>query len=96
MKSTKILIVAAALATLALAGCDGNNPFRSKQVLHPSFGDAVRHNMAVQIINPDGHPDLTPPAMDGARAADAVERYRAGKTAEVIQQRTSNVGSEAK
>jgi type IV pilus biogenesis protein CpaD/CtpE len=95
MKSTKIMIVAA-LAPLALAACEGDNPFQSKQVLHPSFGDAVRHNMAVQIINPDGHPNLSPPPMDGARAADAVQRYRAGKTTEVVQQRTSKMGDEGK
>jgi type IV pilus biogenesis protein CpaD/CtpE len=96
MKSTKILIVAAALAPLALTACEGTDPFQSKPVLHPSFGDAVRHNMAVQIINPDGHPDLSPPPMDGARAADAVQRYRAGKTTEVVQQKTSQMGGEGK
>lgn len=94
MKRIFKLLALASLAPIALAACE--NPTQPKHTLHPGFGDAVRHNMAVQIINPDGHPDLTPPAMDGARAADAVERYRAGKTEEVIQQRTSNVGSEAK
>ena len=87
-------ILAIAVVPIALAACE--NPTQPKHVLHPSFGDAVRHNMAVQIINPDGHPDLTPSAMDGARAAGAVERYRTGKTAEVIEQRTSDVGGEAK
>lgn len=87
-------MLAVAVVPVALAACE--NPAKPKHVLHPSFGDAVRHNMAVQIINPDGHPDLTPPPMDGARAAEAIERYRAGKTVEVIQQRTSDVGSEAK
>ena len=92
MKSSKKLLVAVALAPLALAACEGNNPVEPKQVLHPSFGDAVRHNMAVQIINPDGHPDLSPPPMDGTRAAEAVKRYREGKTTEVVQQRTTDVG----
>jgi hypothetical protein len=34
--------------------------------------------------------------MDGMRAAGAVERYRTNKTEEVVEQRTSDVGSEAK
>jgi type IV pilus biogenesis protein CpaD/CtpE len=89
-------MIVAALAPLALAACEGDNPLQSKQVLHPSFGDAVRHNMAVQIINPDGHPDLSPPPMDGVRAADAVKRYREGKTVEVVRQRTSKMGDEGK
>ena len=94
MNAKKLLIVMA-LAPLALTACEAN-PVEPKLRLHPAFGDAVRHNMAVQIINPDGHPDLSPPPMDGARADDAVKRYREGKTVEVIQQRTSDVGSQAK
>lgn len=87
-------IVFIGLALAALAGCE--NPMEAKPTLHPGFGDAVRHNMAVQILNPEGHPDLTPPPMDGARAADAVERYRTGKTKTIIEQRTTDVGSQAK
>lgn len=94
MKSKFKLLAIASLAPIALAACE--NPTQPKHTLHPGFGDAVRHNMAVQIINPDGHPDLTPSATDGARAAGAIERYRTGKTVEVIEQRTSDVGSEAK
>jgi type IV pilus biogenesis protein CpaD/CtpE len=94
MKATLRLLAFAAVAPLALAACE--NPAVPKQTLHPAFGDAVRHNMAVQILNPEGHPDLSPPPMDGTRAAGAVERYRTGKTEEVVEQRTSDVGSAAK
>lgn len=46
----------------------------------PGFGDAVRHNIAAQVVNPDPHPlDLPPPELDGERARDAIDRYRAGK-----------------
>ena len=56
------------------AGCDNATP------LNKDFGNAVRHNMAVQIINPS--PDYTglgPPRMDGVRAAGALERYKEGE-----------------
>jgi type IV pilus biogenesis protein CpaD/CtpE len=92
-RSLKLLVLAT-LAPIALAACE--NPTKPKYTLSPSFGDAVNHNMAVQILNPDGNPDLTPPPMDGARAAEAVERYRAGKTRDVVRIKTSEVGTEAK
>ena len=93
MRSILIPFLLVSLASLVLASCE--NPAKPKQTLHPALGDAVRHNMAVQIINPEGNPDLSPPPMDGARAAEAVERYRAGKTKEVVQQRTSKIGKSA-
>jgi len=79
------------LVPIALAACE-NPPDKPRTTLSPSFGDAVRHNMAVQIINPEGSQDFTPPPMDGARAASAVERYRTGQTEKVVEQRTSAVG----
>ena len=94
MKASMKLLAVVSLAPLVLTACE--NPLEPKQTLHPAFGDAVRHNMAVQILNPEGHPDLTPTAMDGARAAEAVERYRAGKTREVVREKTSGVGGQAK
>ena len=44
----------------------------------PSFGNAVRHNMALHILNPDVEASAEAPALDGARAGVAMERYRAG------------------
>ena len=88
-------ITVASVASLALMGC-AERYDKPKQTLSPSFGNAVRHNMAVQIINPEGHPDLSPSAMDGARADEAVTRYREGKTKEVKVFTTTDVGDEAK
>lgn len=87
-------IIVASVASLTLPGCAEID--KPKQTLSPSFGNAVRHNMAVQIINPDGHPDLSPSALDGSRAADAVKRYREGKTEEVVRETTSDVGTQSK
>ena len=66
---------------LVVAACKHTQP------LSPSFGDAVNHNMSMQIINPA--PDLEGrevPAMEGTRAAGAIERYDTGTviTPEVI------------
>ncbi len=41
-----------------------------------TFGDAVRHNMAAQIVTPKvADPQLETPA-DGSRAAVTIDRYR--------------------
>ncbi len=45
------------------------------------FGDAVRQNMAAQIINPEPRESALgrPEEFDGDRAAAAMQRYREGK-----------------
>lgn len=67
-------IVAALALASGLTACD-LSPQRS---LSPDFGAAVRHNMAVQLINPPTLDDR-PVEADGRRAGDAIERYRSGK-----------------
>lgn len=90
MSSVFRILAIVALAPVALAACE--NPAKPKATLHSSFGDAVRHNMAVQIVNPEGSQDFSPPEMDGDRASNAVTRYRTGQTEKVVEQRTSDVG----
>lgn len=41
-----------------------------------NFGDAVQHNMAMQIIDPEPLLDPPPPEMQGDRAALAFARYQ--------------------
>ncbi|MBE0530539.1 MAG: hypothetical protein IH626_06885 [Rhodospirillales bacterium] len=67
-------IVAASGLTglLAMAACAPAEPPL------PDFGNAVRHNMAVHILNPDYEAPAAPTPMDGARAGVAIGRYRAG------------------
>jgi type IV pilus biogenesis protein CpaD/CtpE len=61
------------LPALALCACtDPHQPF------NPSFGDAVRANMAAQIINPVPRADPDP-VTDGKRMSDAMQRYRTEK-----------------
>ena len=58
--------------------------------LSPDFGNAVASNKAMHIINP-GPADaaLEAPAMEGKRAALAIDRYVKGETAELEQLTTS-------
>lgn len=55
-----------------LAACE------DPRALSEDFGASVRHNMAVQIINPVPGDDVGPATLDGRRAGDAWERYRSG------------------
>ena len=58
---------------LVVAACNHTQP------LSPYFGNAVHHNLSMQIINPA--PDLEGrevPDMEGTRAAGAIERYDTG------------------
>ena len=93
-KIFKISLIAA-VAPIALAACE-NPPQKPRTMLSPSFGDAVRHNMAVQVVNPEGSQDFGPTPMDGDRANIAVKRYRTDTTKEVVEQRTTDVGTKAK
>ncbi|MGE5548078.1 MAG: hypothetical protein ACM33T_14325 [Solirubrobacterales bacterium] len=68
-------VLLAAAATLALAACE--DPYR----LSPTFGDSVRHNMRIQMVNPDPIPSTASAEdqTDGDLAASAYDRYRTGK-----------------
>ncbi len=72
MKTFQIASLAVALATLAACS---DKPVKS---LSTDFGNAVRQNMAVHIINPVPQTDAGVPPMDGARAGAAVGNYRTG------------------
>ena len=41
-----------------------------------NFGNAVRHNIEAQTVNPNPQPAAGPIPMDGNRAAGAMERYQ--------------------
>ena len=50
-----------------------------RATLSPNFGNAVRHNIAVQTINPNPNDTMIVPDMDGERAADLMNRYKLGQ-----------------
>jgi len=64
---------AAGLA-LMLAGCVSNPIFEEPG--ETRFGDANRHTMMAQVVNPDPQYEDVVPVSSGEHAAGAVERYR--------------------
>jgi hypothetical protein len=61
--------------TLAVSACQNRNAVP----LGADFGEAVHHNMSVQVINPDPAPaDKGVPAFDGVRASGVAKRYETG------------------
>ena len=82
----------AVASCLLAAGCQSVTEPRLN--LSPDFGNAVRHNMAVQTVNPDASAGTTePPALDGNRANAAMTEYQGGKTKAVEKIKTSSVGN---
>ncbi len=80
-----------ALLAIAAAGCDPTI-YRESGTPAPGYGNAVRQNAAVMIIDPQpasaANTDID---FDGRRAGLAIERYRSGKVIPPITLRTSDV-----
>ena len=77
MSMFKILAIVAGAA--CLAGC-AYPSYEDSNTQYPGFGDAVRQNNAVMIIDPNpAGAQVTDIDMDGARAGLAIDRYRTGK-----------------
>jgi hypothetical protein len=77
---------AALCAIFALAGC---RDYGEPQVqLSPAFGDAVRHNIAMQTINPEGSKKTGPTGLEGHRAAKAIDAYQKAEEKDVELQDT--------
>ena len=58
----------------------------------PTFGESVRHNMALQIVNPEPA-DLESPPSNGARQALMLKRYETDKT-ELPRETTAGIFAE--
>ena len=88
MKTITILLATA--GAIALAGCQTE----PRLVNHPSFGNSVRHNMAVHIINPRPAMAATEATdLDGKRAAGAIGRYERGEVIQPLDVTTSSVSN---
>lgn len=73
IRKTASALAAVAAMAFVLTAC------QQPRHLSPDFGDAVRQNMAVHVIDPQPRPiDENGPAMEGNRAAGALERYQSG------------------
>ena len=84
------LIRAAAL--LALGACDTVHPLT--QSIDPGLGEAVKYDMAIQVIDPD--PVYTAegarPGDNGEKGAGASKRYRSGQVKEPSTEGTTTSG----
>lgn len=84
MKATTIFTVLAAGGLLVAC--------TPQEKIHPSFGNSVRHNMSLHIINPVPEYSATQqiPELDGPRAAGAQDRYDTGKVIQPERLRTTD------
>ncbi len=66
---------------LGLGACAQYTPDLTASLVStgPGFGNAIRHDWAVQVVNPEGEKVGIPPVMDGHRAASAIDRYEKGQ-----------------
>ena len=87
------LVLGAPLAVLLLAGCDTLN--QNNLSPDPGFGEAVKYNAAVHIIDPDPvyDPDGAQPGDSGDKGAAAVKRYRTDQVKKVETLTTTSGGS---
>lgn len=88
-KAYRIFILSSTAIALsgALSGC-----FHHDISLQDGYGNAVKQNMAAQVVNPA--PQYEGPALSsGARGAVAMERYNTDKVEKPAQQRTTTVGA---
>lgn len=83
-----LLAVTAAMAS----GCNTLNPVSGSA--DPAFGEAIKYDMAVQIIDPAPvyGPEGAQPGDHGEKGAAAVERYRGDQVKEVERIETSGGG----
>jgi len=86
---TKQIAIGLVTATL-LAAC-GPSVYRDSATPIPGYGNAVKENAAVMIIDPQpaaaANVNLD---LDGRRAGIAIERYRTGTVIPPEEQRTTN------
>ena len=70
----------ALICSLPLIGaCTDNDIGASEGRTAPQFGNAVKGNIAAQIVNPNAPADGGPLTMNGQRAAAAQDRYAKGQ-----------------
>jgi hypothetical protein len=86
---TRIALIGLAAASFTLAAC--NSIYDHNEPLNAGFGNTVKHNEAVAIIDPtpanasDGAPNL-----EAKRAKLAIERYESGAVSEADAESVSD------
>ena len=90
---SKLLI--APMAVLLLGACNTLQP--QSLSTDPAFGEALKYDMAIQIIDPDPVYDDegAQPGDNGDKGAQAVKRYRTNQIKQLEIMSTSSAGSGA-
>ena len=89
--ANKYLVTVSIIFSLFLAGCDQSH----QQTMSKDFGNEVRTNTALQVINPEaGQEDMPPMALDGQKAEQALERYRTDTGEAETEGLIKGIGSE--
>lgn len=87
---TKQIAIGLVTATL-LAAC-GPSVYRDSTTPIPGYGNAIRQNAAVMIVDPQPASAANVNIdFDGRRAGIAIERYRTGTVIPPEEQRTTDV-----
>jgi type IV pilus biogenesis protein CpaD/CtpE len=73
-RTTMRRLMLTTLGLLILGGCAAHEP--AKANLNESFGNAVRHNTALQTINPDAAGPDESDRIDGQTAEQALQEMR--------------------
>ena len=79
---------------ISAAGCTSTGGL--KQSRADNWGEAYRQTLAAQIINPAPEYDTPFAASSGAKAAQAIERYRTDKVKQPAKQSLSDIGQQGK
>ena len=87
--SSRLLI--APILLVLLAGCQTAAPLPQAGSLDAGFGEAVKYDMAIQVIDPDPVYDENDaqPGASGAKGAAAVKRYRTDQVKQIETQTTT-------
>lgn len=79
------------LLALGVAACEANI-YRDSGTPAPGYGNSVRQNTSVMIIDPQpASAANTQLDLDGRKAELGIERYRQGKVIPPVELRTSDV-----
>lgn len=89
--ANKYLVTVSIIFSLYLTGCNQSH----QQTMSKDFGNAVRTNTALQVINPEaGQEDMPPMALDGQKAEQALENYRTDTGEAGKEDLVKDIGSE--
>ena len=91
-RAGRLVLLAVAASTFLAACAVGETDERAAaSPLSADFGNAVRHNEAAHVIDPNPlATDAQVPTLDGARAAAAMTRYRNNAVRELEIERTAD------